>query len=300
MKRVLLTFLALAAGLSATSAIAASGYRLAPWKDDLFKYPALLSSDANGDNVVVQYNETRDLNQRDTIPEKQARPEYVSLDPKAYEKDMVLSVGDRTTKYIFVGKSAAKAKAIVIYVHGRGGNRFQGANDGMFGGNFNRIKNLMVRNGGIYLSPEVHDLGAPGVAEVKALMLEYSRQSPGAPIFLSCGSLGGRVCWAIALDPEASALLGGLILMGSTHDDRFLKSPAIKGGAKRFPIYLGHGNHDPILNWRDQAAFYRKVRAAAPDYPIRFALFDTGTHGTPIRMTDWRLILNWMLQVDGK
>jgi len=53
MKRVLLTFLALAAGLSATAAIAASGYRLAPWKDDLFKYPALLSSDANGDNVVV-------------------------------------------------------------------------------------------------------------------------------------------------------------------------------------------------------------------------------------------------------
>ena len=27
----------------------------------------------------------------------------------------------------------------------KGGNRGQGVNDGMFGGNFNRIKNLMVQ-----------------------------------------------------------------------------------------------------------------------------------------------------------
>jgi hypothetical protein len=25
--------------------------------------------------------------------------------------------------------------------------------------------------------------------------------------------------------------------------------------------------------------------------------FETGTHGTPIRMTDWRETLNWMLAV---
>ena len=29
----------------------------------------------------------------------------------------------------------------------------------MFGGNFNRIKNLMMRNGGVYLSPGFPDLG---------------------------------------------------------------------------------------------------------------------------------------------
>ena len=44
----------------------------------------------------------------------------------------------------------------------------------------------------------------------------------------------------------------------------------------------------------------RAIKAAAPDYPIKFALFDSGSHGTPIRMTDWRLILNWMLAVDKK
>ena len=76
-------------------------------------------------------------------------------------------------------------------------------------------------------------------------------------------------------------------------------TPAVKGGGRRFPIYLGHGTEDPIYRWQDELAFYRKVRAAAPDYPIRLALFKTGVHGTPIRMTDWRLVLNWMLQVNG-
>ena len=44
---------------------------------------------------------------------------------------------------------------------------------------------------------------------------------------------------------------------------------------------------------------FKKIKQLDPSYPAKFALFDTGSHGTPIRMTDWRLILNWMLQVDG-
>jgi hypothetical protein len=40
--------------------------------------------------------------------------------------------------------------------------------------------------------------------------------------------------------------------------------------------------------------------AAKPDYPVRFVRFETGTHGTPIRMVDWRAVLNWMLSVRAK
>jgi hypothetical protein len=54
------------------------------------------------------------------------------------------------------------------------------------------------------------------------------------------------------------------------------------------------------MAWEPQREFFKKIKAAVPDYPIKFALFDTGSHGTPIRMTDWRLILNWMLEVDKK
>jgi hypothetical protein len=281
-----------------TAAAADAAYRLAPWKDDLFKYPALLSSKDDGAYVVVDYNEKRDLDERDIVPEKQTKPEYVDLSTKKVEQDMTLTDGTTKVQFIGVGKVQGKAKIVVIYIHGRHGNRFQGANDGMFGGNFNRIKNLMVRNGGVYLSPGLPDLGPPGARQVKALVKQYAENSPGAPIFIACGSLGGQVCWALAKDPEVAPLLGGLLLMGSTHDDGFLKSAAFKN--RQFPIYLGHGSHDIILNWKGQAGFYQKIKKAAPDYPVRFALFQTGSHGTPIRMTDWRMQLNWMLQVDGK
>ena len=54
------------------------------------------------------------------------------------------------------------AKIIVAYLHGKGGNRKQGSNDYPFGGNFNRIRNLMVKNGGLYLTPDFSDFGDKG------------------------------------------------------------------------------------------------------------------------------------------
>ncbi len=50
-----------------------------------------------------------------------------------------------------------------------------------------------------------------------------------------------------------------------------------------------------MLDWKGQAAFFEKVKALDPSYPIKLIVFDTGKHGTPIRMIDWRLVLNWML-----
>jgi hypothetical protein len=58
---------------------------------------------------------------------------------------------------------------------------------------------------------------------------------------------------------------------------------------------MGQGTLDRVYNWESQANFFKQIKTRAPNYPIRFTLFDTGTHGTPIRMTDWRLVLNWML-----
>jgi len=280
------------------SAGLAAGYRLAPYKDDLFDYPKVLESAYGGDYVKVEYIEARDVNQRDTIPVKQARPEYVSLETKAVERDLSLKVGGQSVKYIATGQTEG-ASAIVMYVHGRRGNRFQGADDGMFGGNFNRIKNLMVRNNGLYLSPGFPNLRNKGADEAKALLQFYAAKSPGAPIFIACGSLGGGICWRLLEDPEASAMLAGALLLGSTNDDGFFNSPPAKGTVKKVPIYIGHGTKDIIIPWESQKAFFEKVRRELPGYPIHFALFDTGVHGTPIRMTDWRLVLNWMLETGG-
>ena len=293
----LLTLTAALALLAVTAASAGAAYRLAPWKDELFKYPGIMATAYDGDYVKVDYVESRDLFERDVVPEKQTRPEYVSLDAvKPVEHDMTAKEGRVSIKFIATGKVQGGAKAVVLYVHGRGGNRGQGANDWMFGGNFNRIKNLMVRNGGVYLSGEFPSLNAKGVAQAKLLVLEYAKNSPGAPIFVACGSLGGRICWGLAEDEEASKHLSGLILMGSTSDDDFFRTAAFK---RRMPVYLGHGTGDIVINWRSQEAFFKKFKQIDPNYPVKFALFNTGSHGTPIRMTDWRLVLKWMLEVNG-
>ncbi len=296
MKYALTTTVVAAAVLAGVSLAVAAGLRLAPWKDDLFKYPAILGTAYGGDYVKVGYVEQRDLYQRDVVPEKKTKPEYVDLDVKSVERDMVAKEGRTSVQFIATGKYEGNAKIVVMYVHGRGGNRGQGANDWMFGGNFNRIKNLMVRNGGVYLSPGFPRLNSRGVAQAKMLLLEYAKNSPGAPIFVACGSLGGQICWGLAADDEVASHIDGLLLLGSTSDDGFFKTAAFK---RRMPVYLGHGTHDIVISWQSTEAFFKKFKQIDPKYPVKLALFDTGSHGTPIRMTDWRLILNWMLAVDG-
>ena len=98
MKRCISAALALALFLSVPAL--AAGYRLAPYKDDLFKYPKLLSSEAAGDYVVIQYIQQRDLDERDVVPEKKTKDEYLSLDTKAVEQDLEVRDGATTVKVI--------------------------------------------------------------------------------------------------------------------------------------------------------------------------------------------------------
>jgi hypothetical protein len=291
---IALTVVALAA---ATTSAAADSYRLAPYKDDLFQYPAVSETKDDGAYVVVAYDKQRDLYQRDQIPEREVRGNYVSYVSKSV---ITFQAGNEMLKAIGAGKVDGGARAVVIYIHGQGGSRLQGADDDMFGGNFNRIMALMAKNDGAYLSPDFTDMGPTGTGEIKALLLDQVARSPDAAIFLACGSQGGAICWSLLADADAAAHLAGVLLLGSGHDDTFLKSPVLKPKARHIPIYLGHGTADPIFPYQDEVAFYDKVRKASPGYPIHIVLFDTGVHGTPIRMTDWRLTLNWMLEADGR
>nr|WP_269930275.1 alpha/beta hydrolase [Aminobacter sp. HY435] len=263
---------------------------LAPYKDDLFAYPAILSSEGETYRVV-DYREMRDINERDQVPERRVQGKYVSTGVRKAQKDLVLKTDAGDIRHVAVGKSEG-ASVIVLYLHGQGGSRKQGVDDFTFGGNFNRIKNLMVANGGLYLSPDFSDFGDRGVAEVAALIDHYAALSPGAKIVVACGSMGGQLCWGLARDAKAARQLGGLMLLGSLWDDGFLKSPAY---AAKVPVFFGQGSKDPVFPADKQEAFFRSILAKNKSYPARFVRFETGTHGTPIRMTDWRQTLNWML-----
>lgn len=280
----------------ALSVLASSGTAYAealkPYKDRLFRYKKVTETLYNGDFIVVEYSKQRDLHRRDKVPERQVHGNYVSYKPKRSRGGSEFTANGRTVSFMGTGKWKGGAKTIVIYIHGQGGNRFQGMNDVSFGGNFNRIQNLMVRNGGAYLTVDIKNFDKRGTADVAALISAQKRQSPNAKVVVACGSMGGIICWNLVKSASYSRLINGIMLLGSPKDPNIFASGAL---SRNVPIYMGQGTLDRVYNWESQAQFYKQIKQRAPNYPIKFTLFDTGTHGTPIRMTDWRLVLNWML-----
>ncbi len=151
----------------------------------------------------------------------------------------------------------------------------------------------MAANGGLYLSPDFSDFGDKGAAEIAALIGHYAEKSPGAKIFVACGSMGGALVLAACRRtgpwrPGFRACCCSA-RCGTT---AFFASAAFKG---KVPVFFGQGSRDTVFPVEKQEAFYRSILAKSPGYPARFVRFETGTHGTPIRMTDWRETLNWML-----
>ena len=128
----------------------AAAKALKPSKDELFAYPGIISSEAGGAYIVVDYSEARDIDERDQVPERRVHGAYVSTGVRKVQKDLALKTDAGTIRHFAVGRTEG-AGIITIYLHGQGGNRKQGVDDFTFGGNFNRIKNLMAANGGLYL-----------------------------------------------------------------------------------------------------------------------------------------------------
>ena len=69
---------------------------------------------------------------------------------------------------------------------------------------------------------------------------------------------------------------------------------------RHIPIFIGHGGSDSLIPWMTPQLFFEQVKKGMPSYPIRFDLFVDGAHGTPLRLTDWRRVLNWMLPQAGE
>lgn len=261
---------------------------LKPFKDELFAYRDILQSADGGDYLTIGYDEMRDINGRDQVPERRVKSAYVSLSVRREQENETVSAGGRAIEVTRAGK-ADGARFSVIFIHGRGGDRRLGANDYSFGGNFNRVKNLAVANGGVYYAPSVRRFDGEGVADVAMLVSALRQKSNGGPVVLACASMGSFICSGIARDGEAVSNLAGMMILGGAPDPDFQASAAYKA---KLPVFFSHGSNDSVYDAQAQTAIYRKLKAKG--YPARFVLFDTGSHGTPVRMTDWRDALNWI------
>ncbi len=267
--------------------------QLVPWKDEMFHVPAVLESRHDGDYLILDYQSGRDINGRDSVPEKKANADRVSTEINTQQIDTRVKTKSGEIRHFAVGNPQG-ASLIVIYFHGKGGNRAQGVDDGTFGGNFNRLKNLVVRSGGLYLSPDITNFNGKSASQISGLLLHYLAASPNAPVILACGSAGGRICYQLARKEELVPHLDGIIFLGSFPDGVFTDSGAWRA---RVPVYIGHGSRDYISYVEKMEELYREIREKSPGYPVKMERFESGTHGTPIRMIDWRKTINWQLSV---
>lgn len=270
-------------------AASASDGPLRPFKDELFSAQTLLSTGDGGASEVIDYQEMRDINGRDEVPERRVKRQYVDMAPKSAQALETISVEGRALEVGRVGPASGQAFT-VIFIHGRGGDRRLGMNDYTFGGNFNRLKNLAVANRGTYYVPSVRSFDENGVADVAALIADAAKKSGGKPVVLTCASMGSFICYGISRDKAAVAKLKGMAILGGAVDPDFPKSAFAKA---RKPVWFTHGSADKVYSADQQATIFRTLLKAGE--PARFTRYETGSHGTPVRMTDWRAVLNWIL-----
>jgi len=279
----------LAAVFTGLAAHQASALTLKPWKDELFGYGTVVETADDGALRVVDYQEMRDINARDQVPERRVKSAYVSTAVKKATQAVTVDTPAGKLDVAMTGKGEGAAFT-VIFIHGRGGDRRLGNNDWTFGGNFNRLKNLAAQNGGVYYAPSVPSFDDAGAARISGLILRAKALSPDAPVILACASMGSFICARVVRDATAVKSLSGMVLMGGAADGDYAKTPAFKA---KLPVYFTHGDSDKVYAANDQIAVFRKLRKAG--IPTRFVLFQTGGHGTPVRMTDWRETLNFLL-----
>lgn len=264
---------------------------LAPFKDDRFAYRPPLEVRDGGDYSLIPYDEQRDINARDEIPVRKVRAGYIEALPNSTVSDFTYSAQGRTLAVHGAGKVEGGARFTVIYLHGKDGNRDWGFDDERFGGNFNRLKNLMVKNGGAYLSPDFTDFETDGLTDIAALLERQSARGAGK-VVIACGSLGNKLCWSVANNADLRKQVSGLVILSGFPDRDFLRV-AYSGAFSALPLYMAHGSRDPVYALEDMEDFYQALKAK--DQPARMTVFDTGNHGSPIRMIDWRQALNWIL-----
>ena len=257
------------------------------FKEQQFKYRDPLEIADGGRYLKIPYDELKDINGRDVIPVRKVQGWYVKKLPQGAERVLEFQSGNRTLKYNAVGKLDGGSRITVIYIHGRGGNRDWGFDDERFGGNFNRLKNLVRLADGVFVSPDFTDFGPDGFSDVKKLIAKYRPLTDG-DLVVACGSLGNSHCWKLIQTPETARKLDGVVVLAGFPDERILNS------GRSIPLVIGHGSSDPDYDYQPMVDLYLALRKARPNYPVRFLLFDTGTHGAPIRMIDWRDTLNWI------
>lgn len=273
------------------------------FKDDLFAYKAIVSEEAEWKYKLISYSQKRDLEERDEVPEKKVSAEYRSIEKfDIYKKDKTFSYNNKKISYVentkaWVDIKKEDVKYLTIYIHGLNGNRWQWVNDYTFGWNFNRIQNLMLENNGSYIATEFSDFWVLWMSQVRELIKQKKKEYPNVKVYVACWSSGWAICWWLANNNEGNKLLNGLLILGSSSGNNWLNNKLLSTNrSKLLPIFIAHGEKDRVIGLQGQKNFFYSVLSKNKNYPIRMHTFTNWTHWTPIRMLDWKVVMEWMIK----
>jgi len=241
------------------------------WKDDLFT-PIILATGTN--QRLISYSQQRDLFGRDAIPVDRAHDHYVDTKIAILETHW-------SQQWLWYHEIGVGHEFVVIFIHGLGGHKWRWWNDWSFGGNFNRLKNLTVRFNGRYISPDIPSFQA-GATHIAWIIAQQRRDYPNKKIIVACGSSGGRVCRDLYARTDVP--LHGLVLLGSTFPSNTILN------RRSIPIFWGHGTADTSIPHWPLQRFVSSIQGR----PVMLDLYETGVHGTPLRMIDWAWTLAWI------
>lgn len=261
----------------------ASGYELPSFKDKLFAYGTVLED--GGDSTRIEYKPKRDFHGRDEVLRYKVKWKYVSKSVRWHRKASSYKAEGRNNRVYVVGRSKTP-KVAVVFVHGRNGTFRLGVKDRTFGGNFNRLQNLLVRGEGRYYSAGFTNFGTKGEADLAALMTRIEKEAPNAAIVFACTSTGARLCLKLATKDETKDRVDGLMLVGGLWDDRAI-------GKADFPIVIAHGTKDHVYDVDRMRQFAGDLRKGGRK--VRWVEVEAGYHATPLRLIDWRKEINWIL-----
>lgn len=100
-----LVFAALLAGMAGQDAVAVT---LQSWKDELFAYGTVVETTDDGALKVVDYQEMRDINGRDQVPERRVKSTYVSTAVKKAQQNATVDTPAGPVDVAMTGKGEGR------------------------------------------------------------------------------------------------------------------------------------------------------------------------------------------------
>jgi len=269
-------------------------FQLKPFKDNLFRFKWwIIKSIYNWDIDYIDFSIKRDVEDRDEIDVKKVYDNYIEKINNDNRQDLSFKTTLWKQYYWEVKNNKINnkdVKIVLFYFHWMGGNRHQWINDYTFWWNFNRIQNLMIKNKWVYISPDFRDFTDKWPMEMFILLKKKIQEYPNAQIYLSSASSGWTLLWRLMNNEEMKNKINGIILLGSVTN---LYNTIYD---KNIPIYVWHWTRDPNIAYTNKIKFYLRMKNRNINYPIKIELFQWWVHGTPIRMVNWKSIINWILQ----